>query len=90
MWKNTSRTNRRHVTLGISLLDRDRNIINRDFARRVLPKPLNAGERLKLDFQVPPLQHPGEYWLKFDMVCEGLEWFESCGSPPAYMRLQVH
>lgn len=89
VWKNTSRTNRRHVTLGISLLDRNRNIINRDFARRVLPKPLNAGEKLKLGFQVPPLQHPGEYWLKFDMVCEGLEWFESCGSPPAYMRLQV-
>jgi hypothetical protein len=88
-WKNTSLTNRRHITLGISLLDRERNVINRDFARRVLPRSLQAGEKLKVDFELPPLQHPGQYWLKLDMVCEGLEWFESCGSPPAYQLFEI-
>lgn len=43
-WKNTSVTNRRHVTLGISLLDQNRNIINRDFARRILPQPLQPAK----------------------------------------------
>ena len=32
-WKNTSATNRRHITLGISLLDRNRAMINRNFGR---------------------------------------------------------
>jgi hypothetical protein len=90
IWKNTSQTNRRHITLGISLLDGNRNMINRDFARALLPKPLPSGEKLKLDFRIPAVAAPGQYWLKFDMVCEGLEWFESCGSAPAYTKLQVH
>jgi hypothetical protein len=90
IWKNTSRTNRRHITLGISLLDANKNMLNRDFARALLPKSIPSGEKLKLDFSVPAVAAPGKYWLKFDMVCEGLEWFESCGSAPAYTKLQVH
>jgi hypothetical protein len=90
LWKNTSATNRRHITLGISLLDRNRAMINRNFARALLPKALPSGEALRLDFHVPPVLSPGQYWLKFDMVCEGLEWFESCGSSPSYAKLQVH
>jgi hypothetical protein len=89
LWKNTSLTNRRHITLGISLLDRNRGMINRNFGRALLPKALSSGEALSLDFQVPPVNSPGQYWLKFDMVCEGLEWFESCGSSPSFARLEV-
>jgi hypothetical protein len=64
-------------------------MINRDFGRALLPKALESGEALRLDFQVPAVSSPGQYWLKFDMVCEGLEWFESCGSSPSYTKLQV-
>ena len=26
-------------------------------------------------------QAPGRYALKFDLVSEGIDWFERCGSP---------
>jgi hypothetical protein len=90
VWRNASVKNRRHVTLGIQLLDSGKNILNRDFVRVLLPKTISAGERLELQFQTRAPQSPGDYWLKFDMVCEGIEWFESCGSPAAYKKLQVH
>lgn len=89
-WRNASVKNRRHVTLGIQLLDDSRNMVNRDFARVILPRPLSSGEHLELQFKAKAPQSPGQYWLKFDMVCEGIEWFESCGSPAAYQKLQVH
>jgi wyosine [tRNA(Phe)-imidazoG37] synthetase (radical SAM superfamily) len=89
-WKNTSITNRRHVTLGVQLLDDSRSVINRDFARAVLPRAVASGDKLDVRFQAQAPSKPGKYWLKFDMVCEGLEWFESCGSPPAFQQLQVY
>lgn len=90
LWRNASLKNRRHVTMGVQLLDHQRNILNRDFARILLPRSVVAGERLELQFQTKAPQAPGDYWLKFDMVCEGIEWFESCGSPAAYQKLLVH
>lgn len=90
VWKNISMKNRRHVTLGVQLLDEQRRLLDRNFARALLPRPLSAGERTALDFQARAPQAPGQYWLKLDMVCEGIEWFESCGSPPAFKRLQIH
>ena len=29
---------------------------------------------------VPAPSLPGHYALKFDLVCEGIDWFERCGS----------
>jgi MoaA/NifB/PqqE/SkfB family radical SAM enzyme len=89
LWKNASQKNRRHVTLGIQLLNEHRQILNRDFARLHLPRPLSKGERETFHLKTLAPKNKGRYWLKFDMVCEGIEWFESCGSEPAYLELQV-
>jgi hypothetical protein len=35
-----------------------------------------------------PLE-PGRYALKFDLVCEGIDWFESHGSPVTIRPLLV-
>ena len=32
---------------------------------------------------------PGRYTLKFDLVSEGVEWFEKCGSPTTVKPLWV-
>jgi hypothetical protein len=88
-WKNASQKNRRHITLGIQLLDQHRQIINRDFARLILPRSLAANEREVLELRAKAPQQKGSYWLKLDMVCEGIEWFESCGSQPVCLELQV-
>jgi hypothetical protein len=89
IWKSASQKNRRHITLGIQLLDGRKRLLNRDFSRLVLPHPLRAGESALLDFQAKAPETKGDYWLKFDMVCEGIEWFESCGSQPAFQELRV-
>jgi hypothetical protein len=34
-------------------------------------------------------QAPGRYLLKFDMVSEGVDWFEACGSPTTTKTLFV-
>jgi len=90
IWKNASQKNRRHVTMGIQLMDEQKRLMNREYARIFLPGPLSSGESTLLEFQVNAPEKAGNYWLKFDMVCEGIEWFESCGSPPAFQTLQVH
>ena len=89
VWKNASQKNRRHITLGVQLLDEQKRLMNRDFARTVLPKPIASKESAVIDFQAHAPEQKGTYWLKLDMVCEGIEWFESCGSEPAYQELQV-
>ena len=89
IWKNASQKNRRHVTLGIQLLDGQKRLLNREFSRLVLPHPLRSRESAVLDFRAKAPEQKGNYWLKFDMVCEGIEWFESCGSQPAFQELQV-
>jgi hypothetical protein len=32
---------------------------------------------------------PGRYTLKFDLVSEGIDWFEACGSPTTTKTLVV-
>jgi hypothetical protein len=38
---------------------------------------------------VPAPTAPGRYRLKFDLVYEGVAWFEECGSPTTTKDLNV-
>jgi hypothetical protein len=71
---------RRLVRLGAQLCDGDGRVINRDFARAWLPHTLAGGASLDVAIDIPPPAAPGRYVLKFDLVCEGVDWFEACGS----------
>jgi Radical SAM superfamily/Iron-sulfur cluster-binding domain len=71
---------RRLVRLGAQLCDRNRNVINRDFERAWLPASLQPGATTELPVRVTAPDKPGRYALKFDLVSEGIDWFESCGS----------
>jgi hypothetical protein len=42
-----------------------------------------------VDITLPPLEQKGLYALKFDLVCEGVDWFERCGSPTTIKSLRV-
>ena len=72
---------RRLVRLGAQLCDADGTLINRDFARAWLPQPLGPGDRTDIAIEIPAPGEPGRYALKFDLVSEGIDWFERCGSP---------
>ena len=72
---------RRLVRLGAQLVGPDGAIIERDHARAWLPGDIPAGGSADVAIDVPLPETPGRYALKFDLVCEGIDWFETCGSP---------
>jgi hypothetical protein len=80
---------RRFVRLGTQLCDASGAVIDRDFARTGLPRPLAPGQSVNLAVAVPPLTRSGRYTLKFDLVYEGVDWFEQCGSPTTSRPLVV-
>jgi Radical SAM superfamily/Iron-sulfur cluster-binding domain len=80
---------RRLVRLGAQLCQQDGTLIDRDFARARLPGALEAGKAADIAIDIPPVKAPGKYALKFDLVSEGVEWFEKCGSPTTLKPLWV-
>jgi hypothetical protein len=77
---NAGAQGRRLVRLGAQLCAADGSLIDLDFARADLPNPLNGGESADLSLRLDRLPHTGRYVLKFDLVSEGVDWFEKCGS----------
>jgi hypothetical protein len=80
---------RRLVRLGAQLCDASGAVINRDYERAWLPGDLEPGGTASLALTITPPAIPGRYALKFDMVSEGIDWFESCGSPTTTKTLVV-
>ena len=80
---------RRLVRLGAQLCAADGSIINRDFARAWLPATLGPGAGADVAIEIPAPEQPGRYALKFDLVSEGIDWFEKCGSPTTMKTLLV-
>jgi MoaA/NifB/PqqE/SkfB family radical SAM enzyme len=80
---------RRLVRLGAQLCAADGTLVNRDFARAWLPQPLAPGDHADIVVDIPTPDAPGRYRLKFDLVSEGIDWFESCGSPTTTRSLWV-
>jgi hypothetical protein len=58
-----------------------------DYSRHNLTESVAPGGALTLAIDVT-LPGPGRFELVFDLVAEGVSWFENLGSDP--VRLQVH
>jgi MoaA/NifB/PqqE/SkfB family radical SAM enzyme len=86
-WLMTTWGPRRFVRLGVQLFDEHRNPINRDYARTPAPNNLAPGESSTFEFGIPAVDAPGIYWLKFDMVSEGVGWFETGGSKVTWVKM---
>jgi hypothetical protein len=80
---------RRLVRLGAQLCAADGALIDRDFARAWLPAALEPGARADIPIEISVPEQPGRYSLKFDLVSEGIDWFERCGSTPTVKALVV-
>jgi hypothetical protein len=80
---------RRLVRLGAQLCDADGTVVDRDYARAWLPSTLAPGHTADVAIEVPAPTAPGRYALKFDLVSEGIDWFERCGSETTVKRLLV-
>jgi hypothetical protein len=44
---------------------------------------------MTVPIQMVAPKEPGRYTLKFDLVSEGIDWFEACGSPITLKQLVV-
>jgi hypothetical protein len=71
---------RRLVRLGAQLCASDLKVINRDYERAWLPAALEPGREAEVTINITAPPEPGRYALKFDLVSEGIDWFEACGS----------
>jgi hypothetical protein len=80
---------RRLVRLGAQLCERDGRVVNRDYERAWLPATLRPGATVQVPMTIKAPDRPGRYALKFDLVSEGIDWFEACGSPTTMRALVV-
>jgi hypothetical protein len=80
---------RRLVRLGAQLCSADGSMLNRDFARADLPGSIGPGQTAEVPILLPSLGETGRYALKFDLVNEGVDWFERCGSETTTRPLWV-
>jgi Radical SAM superfamily len=80
---------RRLVRLGAQLCAADGTLIDRDYERAWLPEHLQPGATMEIPVTVRAPETPGRYKLKFDLVSEGIDWFEQNGSPTTVKDLLV-
>jgi hypothetical protein len=85
----TASYGRRLVRLGAQLCAEDGTLINRDYERAWLPSHLQAGATVEIPITVKAPDTPGRYRLKFDLVSEGIDWFEQSGSRTTVKDLVV-
>ncbi len=80
---------RRLVRLGAQLCDEHGTLIERDYARAWLPETVKPGASVDVAIEIVAPKSPGNYLLKFDLVSEGIDWFENNGSPTTVKPLVV-
>ena len=56
--------------------------------RNIIPR-IDGGAQADVPIEVPAPAEPGRYQLKFDLVSEGIDWFEACGSETTMKPLRV-
>jgi SAM-dependent methyltransferase len=76
------------VNLGVHLRARDGRPLDVDFHRIALDTSTRPGEVRTINFAFAP-PAPGEYLLEFDLVSEGIGWFEMNGSATATVAVAV-
>lgn len=76
------------VNLGVHLRLGDGRPVNVDFARVVLDGETLPGGIQRIDFTLEPPPR-GNYLLEFDLVSEGVAWFEMNGSATATTKITV-
>ena len=80
---------RGHVCVGVVICNDAGEVLVRDHERFELPKDMNPVERTELRFTCHAPKAPGKYRLRFDLVDEGISWFESFGMRTVDLKVEV-
>jgi hypothetical protein len=89
VWKARGRRFGGQVTCGLKICTVEGEVIREDLGRTPLPHDVGPGEDIAIDMSVVGLLPPARYELRYDMVVEGVTWFEFQGSPCPRRRLDV-
>lgn len=89
LWLNDPHSDKRIVRLGAQLFNKKRELIDLNYARAFLPRPLGFNKKTKIKIRLPAIEKKGNYWLKFDLALEGIAWFESVNSKVTWRKFKV-
>ncbi len=88
-WPRQASYGRRLVRLGAQLYSAAGELLERDFQRAWLSADVPGRGRTRVEIELTAPAEPGSYRLKFDLVSEGIDWFEACGSRVTWLSLLV-
>ena len=88
-WLTGSPAERGAVCLGVQLLDGAGAVLRRDHYRVPLPRPVDPGETVEIEAEVPGPPESGLFRLGFDLVDEQICWFEHHGSAGLALDLET-
>jgi hypothetical protein len=77
------------VTCGLKVCDADGAVLREDLGRTPLPHDVGPGEEIEIDMTVAGALPAGRYALRYDMVVEGVTWFEFQGTACVTRSLDV-
>ncbi len=79
-WRARGRRFGGQVTLGVKVYGPDGELVREDLGRTPLDADVPPGGERELTLEFAGTLPPGQYQLKYDMVVEGVTWFEPHGS----------
>ena len=79
-WSARGRRFGGQVTCGLKVCDAHGEILREDLGRTALPRNVAPGSAIDIEMTVAGALPPGRYVLRYDMVVEGVTWFEFQGS----------
>jgi hypothetical protein len=88
-WKARGRRFGGQVTCGLKICNPRGDVLREDLGRTPLPRDVVPGDVIEIDIAVAGLDVPGRFELRYDMVVEGVTWFEFQGSPCLRRPLDV-
>ncbi len=88
-WKARGRRFGGQVTCGLKVCDANGAVIREDLGRTPLPRDVLPGEEIHIEMTVAGGLPAGRYELRYDMVVEGVTWFEFHSSPGPRRMLQI-
>ena len=88
-WKARGRRFGGQVTCGLKVCTPAGDVLREDLGRTSLSKDVAPGETIEVAMTVAGISGPGRYLLRYDMVVEGVTWFEFQGSETPRRTLEV-
>ena len=87
-WLNKNDMHLGVVHVASRLLDFESQELIKDNTRFRFPSEMEPGDRFEGDIPIF-VDRPGRYWLKIDLVAELVGWFESIGSEPILIEVNI-